>query len=52
MFDILRNLLSDRSEGEIFTCFGKWHIALMVAVVIAIAIFCYLMYMRFDYFFR
>jgi hypothetical protein len=46
LFDILRNLLSDRSEGELFTCFGKWHIALMVAVVIAIAIFCYLMKKR------
>ena len=43
MYDILKGILSDRREGELFTCFCSWHIILILLVVAAIAFLCYVM---------
>ena len=44
MYEFLRNLLSDKNGGEIFTCFGVWHICYIVSFL-AIDI-CVCLYLR------
>ena len=44
MYEFLRNLLSDKNGGEIFTCFGVWHICYIVSFL-AIGI-CVCLYLR------
>ena len=37
MYPILRQLLSDRKGGAIFTCFGVWHLLYVLLIGVAIA---------------
>lgn len=43
MFSFLKNLLSDKKGGEIFTCFGIWHfIFIALFVILAVILYIYL----------
>lgn len=49
MYTYLRALLSDKKGGEVFTCFGVWHIILMaVFVAVAVLLCIYLKNKAFD----
>ena len=49
MYDFLRDILSDKKGGEIFTCFGIWHfIFIAVFVVLATAVCIYLKNKSFE----
>ncbi len=37
MYELLNSLLSDKKGGEMFSCFGKWHILYMLIIFGAIA---------------
>ena len=38
MFDLLRSILSDKKDGELFTCFSTWHFAFLAIFVVAFVV--------------